>query len=178
MIALCHELVYTMKSVRCTIANYLCPSVLKERDVRSRGWPLAIRLVLLADNAIELTFIATYHPMTLLYGMPYALPFPSGFNFLAQLTGFFVVESVLQRWIPAIVLPQKFKGRSGSGGPSDDDAAFRLAIEYIIPKATSIVAIGLFGNRFMLGIMGGPVHFCTVAMWAALRQPLFYESYT
>ena len=76
----------------------------------------------------------------------------------------------MQRWIPEIVIPQKLKWRRSSAESSDNNAAVRLAIEFITPKATSIVAVGLLGNRFMLGIIGEPVHFCTVVIWAVLRQ--------
>lgn len=153
-----------------TLAGHLCPALLGRRDLKSREWPLTIRLAFMVENAVELSFIVTYHPMTLLYGMPTTLPFPSQTGLLAQVTGFFIVESVMQRWIPEIVMPQKVKRRRSSAESSDDNIAFRLATRYIIPKATSIVAIGLLGNRFMHGIIGGPVHFCTVVMWVVLRQ--------
>lgn len=136
--------------------------------VSGNGMP--IQLFLLVENAVAISLIASFHPVTLLRGTTIDLPLPSVAQNLTHCAILFAIEQGFRCVVHKIFL------RSGSGqccvpqSHGEDSAAFSIADECIVSKGTLILAMALIGGLHPLGVDADQLHVMTMVIWAVIRQ--------
>lgn len=165
-----HEAIRILSYLGVILKGFLAPDTLRTKSkkcvqVLSRRTQETcfLRLAVSTFNVIELSLIAIFHPVTLLHRMDLTEVFPPRIELCTQLLVFFVIDGLLHRHIFERIMPHLKNSQTGDG-------SFRIAADFMTPRATVIVAMGFLGSPTLLGAISGRLHFATIVIWMALRQ--------
>lgn len=129
-----------------------------------------IQLILLVENAVTISLIATYHPVTLLHGTTIELPFPSIVQSMVHCTILFTIEHGFRYWVHQILFPEASKQSCVTRSHIEDSAAFTIAGECMVSKGTLIFAMAIIGGLHPLGVHTHQLHLINIVTWAVLRR--------
>lgn len=132
-----------------------------------------IHLALGIDLAVEIPLFVAFHPVTLIFGTDFRAHFPGMFQFLLQVLVLVLIEHSFHYWTLwfAGFLSSAATSKDFSVENPDDLAhPFGLAMEFMRPRGTLLIAIAGLGIPSKLHSITGDFHVATVIAWVALRQ--------
>jgi hypothetical protein len=126
-------------------------------------------LALGIDLAVEIPLIVAFHPATLLFGNSFGMAFPSIIQITLQLLVLLVVERSFHSWT-IWVLPSDAQAEASLETPEQFFEPFGIAIEFMRPRGTILIAMTGLGVPSVLTRVTGKFHVISVIAWVILRQ--------
>lgn len=179
-ILLCHETLFYLRQTprflnRTPILQLPpCKPGDKHRPLPAASSADYIHLALGIDLAVEIPLILAFHPATLLYGASFNIPFPSIIQIALQLLVLLVVERSFHHWTIWFL---QLGGRGGelavdasSESPEQFFEPFSLAMDFMRPRGTLLIATAGLGVPSLLTCFTGKFHVVSVVAWVTLRQ--------
>ena len=172
---LCHEALFFLRQA---------PQLLKSNPVlrllrvnvgdKQRELPVVsshyIHLALGIDLAIEIPLMVSFHPATLLFGTSFGTPFPSSMQITLQLLVLLVVERSFHYWTIWFLKLGGGPVEASCEAPEQFFEPFSLAMEFMCPRGTLLIATTGLGVPSMLTWFTGEFHVISIIAWVTLRQ--------
>ena len=144
------------------------------------------RLFLILDPAIEFPFIFAFHPTTVTYRLRQNPRFPTNEQLLVQVAVFFAIELAFHNCvlrfihIPTDVPDAPYRPTSvveyRGKEELEDEVAESLVVDFLRPRGTLLLAVGLLGMPTALTRYTGQLHPMAMAGWVALQQLINWRS--
>lgn len=167
-----HELVYFGRAIPWIIVAQI--PYFKQFKIQNAKMPTAqeqwkcAALVLLSHFTIELPQIWLFHPIAMMFGLDFGVPFPPVLKMAYQIAVFFVLEDAYHYWMHRF-LHWGPMYRHVHKMHHTYSAPFGLTAEYASPVEVMMLAQGTVGVPLLWCVVTGDLHILTMYIWIVLR---------
>lgn len=174
-ILLCHEALFYLRQVPVFLKSNPLSRLSRSNVGEQQRDPPArfsdyIHLALGIDLAVEIPLIIAMHPATLLSSTSFRTPVPSIIQIILQMLVLWGVERSIYHWIKWCLLSGQGQIEGSLETPEQIFEPFRLAMEFMLPRGTLLIAAAGLGVPSMLTHFTGKFHVISVIAWVTLRQ--------